>query len=513
MIEAIKEIYKVADLRQELKAMARNFRLDKIHLVKVSYIEGIKCRIDDFCELLKENAPDLRIEFIENFNNASYAANSNHILAADILDEHVVVVMDKYLSRCQHFSVEDSSGSWRLISSACGYLTLKDLKNNKLIHSTIDPMEEGYLQAQMIFRPWVQEYVFLGCGLGYLPYQVYKLSDCAAKITIFETNKVIAELAKDVGVLEYIAEDKISIKIVEDYLECLKYIDETEAYLHIFAPTYKNEVNKDEISIIDSLVMNQITELTFEPMLSINCYYNHSHINNLFTDIDWIGNRKIFNVVAAGPSLDDSIEYISKVDRNKQVIICVGRAFNKLLQCGIKPDFTVYLDPQNIVEKQIEGIENEDVPAIIANVASWTVAHKYKGPKYLLMKYGVSTEFSKLAIEKEQPFINMGSTVTQTAVYLSIYWGAEEIHLIGVDLAYPGGQEHTKGTFEYKKDGFEESEVLIEDVNGRMIGTNPAFKDYIRDMEECIANNENVIFYNHSKIGAKIIGAVKYEDN
>lgn len=95
--------------------------------------------------------------------------------------------------------------------------------------------------------------------------------------------------------------------------------------------------------------------------------------------------------MAAGPSLDDNLEFLRE-NQGKKTIIAVGTVFRKLLENKIVPDMAAVLDPQERTYKQIEGLEDKKVPMLLAVTAYWKFAANYKGDKYLVPLAGMHEE-------------------------------------------------------------------------------------------------------------------------
>lgn len=62
-------------------------------------------------------------------------------------------------------------------------------------------------------------------------------------------------------------------------------------------------------------------------------------------------------VVGAGPSLENNIERLKTVDREKCIVIATDRAFRQICQHGIKPHYVVSLDAWDELFKFLQGYE------------------------------------------------------------------------------------------------------------------------------------------------------------
>ena len=244
------------------------------------------------------------------------------------------------------------------------------------------------------------------------------------------------------------------------------------------------------------------TNLKFKRYQGINYWSNLRSGCKRISEFDISNVKKDIIVVAAGPSLDCSLDFL-KENQGKKTIIAVGTVFKKLLELEILPDMVVILDPQKRTYQQIEGAEEQKVPLLLAMTAYWKFAAAYQGEKYLIPLKSVG-ELDNIT-EKYEDAWDAGGTVTYLALEAAVRFKAENIFLVGVDLAYPGGVTHAAGTMDRAQismDGL----IPIEGYRGTTVYSNKTFISFRRDIEGLIANNPGISYYNMSHIGAKIAG-------
>ena len=183
----------------------------------------------------------------------------------------------------------------------------------------------------------------------------------------------------------------------------------------------------------------------------------------------------------------------------------------KLLAEQIEPDIVVVLDPQSRTYKQIEGVEDTNIPLLIAMSAFWKFASKYKGEKYLV-PVAQSKEMIQYSKEHKLDVWGCSGTVTSLAMETAIKFGAQSVYLVGVDLAYPStGMTHAKGTMDCSVKNVENMEQ-VEGVNNQTVYSNNVFDTYRKNIEKKISNTPQIQYYNMSRIGSRIAGTIEITD-
>ena len=68
-----------------------------------------------------------------------------------------------------------------------------------------------------------------------------------------------------------------------------------------------------------------------------------------------------FILVGAGPSLDDSIEFLNEI-QDQAIIVTSNSSYRKLINSGIKPHLVVTADPLSPTLKGFQNVSLEGVP-------------------------------------------------------------------------------------------------------------------------------------------------------
>ncbi len=186
-----------------------------------------------------------------------------------------------------------------------------------------------------------------------------------------------------------------------------------------------------------------------------------------------------FILVAAGPTLETLLPKIKSWSVHA-VIVCVETALHALLKAGVQPDFIVITDPQYYAYRHIAGLEAPQ-SILVCPLSVHPAVFRFKCRKILLCSemFPVSSYFeSKLG---EFGDLGAGGSVASSAWNLCRLLGATDIYLAGLDLSYPEGQTHIKGSSaEQTFLGSSNRLGTMQNKNsGYRFGANPEYaKDY-----------------------------------
>lgn len=502
--EFLEEIYQESILRTRLKCL-----LDQL----ISDIDGIERRnyrqiICDLDAICRKYIITNHREGLELHNDLCELAGYDHstMELSDFIESDILPKYEKYLNSLNKICVDDEQG-YCLESSSYGFLTIKNTKSGRLFHSKNDPMWEARRIAEKIYDPAVRSYSILGCGLGYIAYQLYCVSDGSIPIRVYEYDDKMIQYARRYGVLDWIPEECLSVTVDADVLPFLYSLEQDEeSGCYIFEPELE-QAPEDAKEILRTLIINNNTIASYKKAQLRNFYRNIQSDARPLSDFckDKLGER--FIVVAGGPSVDDRLDFL-KEQKGQMHIIAIGAIFSKLLSCGIVPDMVTILDPNSITMKQLEGITDQRAPLFLGITAYWKLARSYGGKKYLVPIDNDMPEIKDYAEQCGSVALECPGTVTMLATNLALYFGAKEIYLLGADFAFPKEQYYAAGatgggSLEDKSDLLE-----TESVGGGRVYTDKFMMMFRNYMETLIENTPGVTFYNLSN-GARIAGTVE----
>ncbi len=146
---------------------------------------------------------------------------------------------------------------------------------------------------------------------------------------------------------------------------------------------------------------------------------------------------------------------------------------------------------------------------IILSTAPEKCLEGYKGDVYVAYQEGYQPAY-EFARENGYTVFQTGGSVVTLAVDMAIRFGAKDIILVGVDLAYTGGQSHANGVGRRIAKGIDLRKVLS--VSGDYIDTSRNLDIYRKWIESRIGDVKCQIVYNTAK-GARIKGTVEKKLN
>lgn len=500
----LEEIYQYSNTVSRLRYVVERIREHDDHHA----VMELNDLIEEICSLCKKSV-ELQYKNVMLLWQGVQELNriqEDLIYMGDIIENTILPLMEEWIQSLASVSLQVDD-EFLIESTACGFLTVKNIRTNLYLHSNNNPMEEARKIIKVFYDPEKSQYSIFGCGMGYHVYALYLESNGSVPIKLYEVDYKIIEYAKRYGILEWVPEECLEIIVDDSVLPFLKSIDNEDTGMFFHMPSVKQIKNEIEREAMLGVCVQQNTWKRFEKDIQINFWRNVNADIKDISAIDKNSIKKDVVVVAAGPSLDDNMELL-RLWKNKKTIIAVGTVFKKLISEGIKPDFVMIMDPQKRTIKQIEGIEEEQVPLVIDSTAYWGFAALYKGKKYMVCTSG-GGKIVKEYVQKHQLVMwPSGGTVAFMALEFAIYFHAKNVYMIGIDLSYPSGISHAAGTMDCRIKNVKDLPV-VDGVNGKKVYTDRVFITYKEQIEKRIKKEKDICFYNMSSKGVHIEGTME----
>lgn len=497
--EFLEEIYQDAKLITQMRQIVCYAQVHDEHHARIKYTQQLP-ELIRVCKRYAQSDEAGGEEFLSCLQEI-HDKGRDLILMGDVIEHELLPILEKSMQYYGAIQTENGEGDFFFQTTQSGFLTVKDLKHNFYIHSTVDPMWEALKTAEYIFDPRKRAYSIRGCGLGYLIYQMYVISNGAISIRVYEKDARMVEYARKYGVLDWVPSDCLKVIVDADPLPFLESALEEDTGFYMLVPELSGEPDESR-PLLAELYARCSTNRKFKRYQEINYWSNLRSGCRMISEFDVSSVRKDVIVVAAGPSLDDNLDFLRE-NSGKKTIIAVGTVFKKLLKLEICPDMVVISDPQERTYQQIEGVEEQKVPMLLAMTAHWKFAASYQGEKYLIPSRSVE-ELDNIT-EKYEDAWNAGGTVTYLALEAAVRFKAEKIFMVGVDLAYPEGVTHATDTMDRTQKSMDKL-VPIEGCKGQTVYSDTVFISYRHEIEDMIAQTPWISYYNMSCVGAKIAG-------
>ena len=384
----------------------------------------------------------------------------------------------------------------------------------------------------------IKKFIFLGTLLGrHIPRIAKKVN--ANMYLVLEKNLEIFRLSLFTVDYTVLAEKYVVFSIMDNVIDTETKIsgflkkNYLENYLIKFSTT---KINIEEYidNILNGLHILNPVAYDYNRMLYVHFNRSTKYIKDRYKFLLFNKTKKSLNLlknipvlyIAAGPSLDDNIEWIKK-NHNNFFIVTIGAAYKILLLNNIHIDVISTLDQdfKALNEKQFddESVEKISKNTIIfaSNMTNENILKKFNRNNLFLYEV-----FSKLHKEN---IVFQGFSVGEITLNILLDLNIKELYLVGLDLALnqETGESHAKDSnsattklnldAEINRDTYSARESLIK-VKGNhkeYVYTTPMFFSSIKSLEEKVKiKSEDVVIYNLSTNGAFFNGVIpaKQED-
>lgn len=340
---------------------------------------------------------------------------------------------------------------------------------------------KDYLENKKKRLKNINKFIFLGTLLGrHIPRIAEKID--AKVYLVLERNLEIFRLSLFTVDYTVLAKNGVIFSIMDDETEEEKKIEQfldilnTENYLLKFSTTTINidQYNKNLLSILsmnNPLIYDHNRRLYIHfnrTTKRIEDKYKFIEFKKLEKDLDYFKDKPVL-YIAAGPSLDENIEWI-KENQDRFYIVCIGRALGKLLENDIRVDIVTTIDEQDKVEEW--QFDDEVISKISKNtllfasaITSTKVLNKFnKNNIYLLEMY--RTIF-------KNNFAFNGYSVGEVTLHILTKLNFKEIYMIGLDLTL---NQDTGETHANTNNGSSKKLELKYDVNNLFQNRNSILK-------------------------------------
>lgn len=400
---------------------------------------------------------------------------------------------------------------------------------------------EWYLQsrynAEKACDDWISQFenklvddtIILVYGLGDGSYveKLLKLND-ECKIIIYEPcadvfwhvfgRKNIAELLENERVfcaVEGICEGLYDAAL-ETFVEYANYqlVFNTNLpnYPQIFPEKYKWALDR-QLYEIKRVILNRNTEIYYSKEMIHNIMELSRDIIEQYSVVqlkDIVCKKESEDMpailIAAGPSLDKNIEKLKQI-KDSVFIMAVDTALNTVLKHDIIPDMTISVDGHKpLVLFEDERVKN--IPISLSAISNAKIIEQNNAMRFYELEQGeyLSAIYNKLG--KKIKGLPTGGSVANNACSLLTLMGFKTIIFMGLDLAYPGGIEHTKEAYHELTliDKSKKEYIEIEDIWGNKVLTEENMNLYRKWFESYIKIMPQIRFIDATEGGALIHG-------
>lgn len=419
--------------------------------------------------------------------NVKYCAQRNSQLLYSIMPDSVI-------KECLEGDTLSDSGMDTVVSlvekcmaSGCtveptssGYLTMtiQEKGHPFYLHTNGRIVTEAVLQAEEWLSQEKMSYTFYGLGMGY-PYIEMLTMDDNIAVKVIEMNRELLILAFVFAPLWMLFQDE-RFELVYDptghRLERMQLgLDEDNGFF-IFYPALHGIKKMQYRERLEIYFMEESSVRIHSRNMLGNFKKNIAVTSGNIQDLrEKIQNRDVI-IAAAGPSLDRNMMTL-KERGEETVLLAVGTVLQKLLRAGIRPDYVIMIDSGQPVYRQIQGLEDCNIPLIFLSTVYSKIPKEYQGEKYILCQQGFAPA-ERLAEHYGWQTVESGGSVATTALDLCLRLSARRIIFVGLDLAFTGGVDHAEDTA-YQTEVAKDTGIMVQGVNGKEIMTGQNLKIYL----------------------------------
>lgn len=455
-----------------------------------------------------------------------------------VFEKNIAAIEKKYgrlAEKIREIDIEKVSERIGLAQAANGMLIpwVKHQGRAWRLNSMQNPIEAAELYADRYQIRLYGIYFVFGFSDGRCVRELWKKCDDTNLVVVCEPDLElfamvchefdICDLIEAENVLFYLAELETEAQVVLQ-----KIVDYTRMKLLEFCilPGYDILYHDTCEMFMDSVIermrneiINKSTSYAFDRLIPQHTLFHmknllyHKNLEQLRQALaEYPINEIPAIIVAAGPSLDKNIKTLKKA-QGKAFIMVVDAALRTVLKNGIRPDMVCTVDP-NSPDRFFDGIDLNGIIWACTRTSRKKIVEQYgEDIFYYGSYYRGWNETLANELGYAIPSFASGGSVSSEAFMIALYLGFRKIVFIGQDLAFTGGQSHTKevvGTFGDNEEYIHKRRIVeVEGIDGTMLETDFQMWYYKQWFEKVIHMNENLIeVIDATEGGAKIEGTV-----
>ena len=267
--------------------------------------------------------------------------------------------------------------------------------------------------------------------------------------------------------------------------------------------------------------------LVVRPLMEVNVRTSTNIQQNSFTNLKHmatspdVGELKDqfkdvpFILIGAGPSLDESIDFLKKV-QDKAIIVASNSPYRKLINSGVRPHLVVTADPMEPTLAGFQNVKLDHVPLACPFSAYPEIVKRFSGRIISWSTLNPIADFVKKRTGRSPgtKILEQG-TVSGCVLDLSKLLGCSKVLLVGQDMSVrEDGQYYTADSF-YADTGNHYTDTdkghKLPGNTLKSVHVESRLFVYLKTFENFVGENPSIEYRNLARTGVKIKG-VPYMD-
>lgn len=324
------------------------------------------------------------------------------------------------------------------------------------LHSTYNPVREAEKTVSQISPEETDLIIVAENGFGYLPIKIAETYPQLNMAVIIPDPRIPEQLGCDSS---RFGENGCSVRVFSPFDEKIFSAflgSHPTAKIKLLIPAPVEKLFPETAARIRELVAyhcrigetNSATLKKYGKRFESNIRRNGKvFLNGFYRNLNDLRNTarsRTIVIAAAGPTLDLHLSEI-KAERHRFILLAVDTAVTLLQRQNVQPDYIVTGDPQFFNAMHLFFADKKNLK-LIAPLSTYysNINHLWRECYFYATRFPSEKSF---ADRNGIPILGSGGTVAAAAVEAARFMGAREIYLLGIDLGYPDGQTHAKGSF------------------------------------------------------------------
>lgn len=369
-----------------------------------------------------------------------------------------------------------------------------------------DPEIEAKRWCDVFYDEYIEHFFVYGMGLGYHIKALLDKLKPGQKLYVLEGNIYVQEklnpyiclTREDLSKINWLCTGELydACEFLQSFIED---VEEDKFSIQLYGPSLR--IVPEELKMLKDVLENYQLRVNTniearEEILTNYKAHEEKNYPNVSQFYDSLKNKPII-IVSGGPSLDKNIEVLKNAN-HKVTIFSTGTALKALIEKGVHVDMFCIIDAKLWVYKQIEGLEDLEIPFIFMNTVRDDIVSRYRGPKYIA--------YSMDSPKEQEGRIESGGSVATAMLDLALKFGANPVIFVGQDLAYTDGSTHFRNAAYVKELGNLSNYKKVKSIKGGYLPTSKALYSYKCWIEQKISANPSRRYINATEEGAYIEG-------